>query len=183
MRVQRIATAGGIDDLKLIAENTAEVNYLKQLGAAGTLSSRSVNVGSTILFRPISSASLIIPALPLISAGAIGKMDFTLRQNQDFIVDLIFKDGAGAPIDLNDYSAIKLQFYNNRSGGPIVSLAIGSGLTISGDDNNVLTIALTPDDTLLLTADRYKHDLLMEKGNNNSYMIEGIANIERTGTR
>jgi hypothetical protein len=182
MQLQRISNPGGIDDFKLIAENGAEELYLKQLGAAGTLTSRSTIVGTTITFRPISSNSIVSPAVPVISSGKIGKLDFTLRQNQNFVIDLKFKKSDGTPIDLSIYTAIKLQVKSKKSGAAIVPLSIGTGLTIVGD-NDVLRVALLPTDTILLKEDQYYHDLLMEDGATNNYYVEGIINVDRTGTR
>lgn len=183
MLVQRITTSGGIDDCKLIAETEDERMYLKQLAEAGTMVSRSNNASSSITFRPFSSSNSVGNLIPtLISTGKIGKLDLTLRQNQNFTIDLKFISAA-APMDLTVYTAIKLQIKDKKGGTAIISLSLGAGLTVSGPDNNVLSIVLTPAQTELLCRDEYTHDILMETANSKTYYVEGKIMIERTGTR
>lgn len=185
MQVQRITNPAGIDDIKLIAETESEKAYLRQLAETGTLVSRSSNASSSLVLRPLSVSNPAGDSLgTLISRGAIGKLDFTLRQNENFSIGLKFKNRtANTPLDLSVYDDIKLQLRDRRSGEAIVSLAVGAGLTISGDDNDSLVIAVTPDQSVLLTKDDYDYDTLMIQGATKTYYLEGIVKIERTGTR
>jgi hypothetical protein len=56
-------------------------------------------------------------------------------------VPLTFKDGAGDPIDLTQYTEIRMEIkktYNVNEEAFLV-FTVGHGLTISGDDNEILT--------------------------------------------
>lgn len=180
MQVIRVTNPNGIDDLKLIADSESDASFIRQLADAGSLISLSRVAGSTVTFRPIPVGNAQLGAL--ISTGSVGKMNIVLSQNQNFQVVLTFKS-AGVPMDLTLYSAIKLQFYNQRKTAAVISLSLGAGLTISGDDNEILTIALTPAQTVILCNQEYYYDLLTIAGGNNTYLLEGKAVIDKTVTR
>lgn len=183
MKVQRIETSSGVDDIRLIAESESDRLLIKQLAEAGSLISRTSVGASSIVYRVATAVSSVGDTNNnLVSRGRIGKLDFTIRQNQNFIVDLRFIE-AGNPLDLTTYTAIKLQFKHHKEAPAVVSLAVASGLTVSGDDNNVLGIQLTPDQSKLLTRDEYYYDIVMETESSKTYYIEGKAKIERTATR
>lgn len=180
MKVERVPTANGIHDIKLIGENELERQFIKQLAEAGTLSCLNKEVGDTALFRPISVMSDISSFTS--SRNSIGKVDFAVRQNQQYDIDFtLIKDGD--PIDLNDYTAIKLQVKRSKSSSSILELALGSGLTISGVDSNVLTTHFTADQTKSLNCQTYYYDVLMSKPSSNVYYIEGTITVKSTTTR
>lgn len=185
MQVQRITNPAGIDDIKLIAETESDKVLLRQLAETGTLVSRSSNASSSLVFRALAVSNPSGDSLnTLVSRGAIGKLDLTLRQNQNFTIVLKFKNQTtGLPLDLTTYDAIRLQLRDRRNSAAVVSLAIATGLTISGVDNDSLTIAVSPTQSVLLTKDDYDYDILMVNGDTNTYYVEGIVKIERTGTR
>jgi hypothetical protein len=60
--------------------------FIKQLAEAGT--SVSGEVADSVLFRPISVMSEVSSYVS--TKNSIGKYDFIVRQNQDFITDLKF---------------------------------------------------------------------------------------------
>lgn len=181
MQFQRIPNSSGIDDLKLIGETDDERTFIRQLAECGTLSSTTSSASSSVVFRAISLAYSAATDGSLLSRGKIGKLDFTIRQNANFLIDLSFSS-ATLPIDLSTYTAIKLQVKTAKSSGAIVTLTLGSGLTVSGDDSNVLSIAFTPAMTKLLTNNQYYYDLMMTKPNSNDYFVEGKINVDRTVT-
>jgi hypothetical protein len=88
MQALRVLTANGIHDIKLIGENEQERLFIKQLAEAGTLSCVSGEVADSVLFRPISVMSEVSSYVS--TKNSIGKYDFIVRQNQDFITDLKF---------------------------------------------------------------------------------------------
>lgn len=181
MQFQRIPNSSGIDDLKLIGETDEEKAYIRILAECGTLSSTTSSASSAVTFRPISLSYVANTDAALLSRGKIGKLDFTIRQNANFLIDLKFNT-TGVPIDLTTYSAIKLQVKTSKSSGAIVTLALGTGLTVSGADDNILSVAFTPAMTELLTDSQYYYDLMMSKPNSNDYFVEGKINVERTVT-
>lgn len=181
MILQRITNPSGIDDIKLIGQTDAERDFIRQLAEAGTLISTSSTASSSIIFRPVSIDPTALVNSTLISKGKIGQLDITIRQNQNYTLGLAFKDAA-VPKDLSVYKTIKLQVKSSKSSGAIVELSLYSGLTVSGVDNNVLSIAFVPAQTSLLCNDEYYYDILMSNGISNSYFIEGKIKINRTAT-
>lgn len=180
MKVERVPTANGIHDIKLIGETELERQFIKQLAEAGTLSCLNKEVGDTALFRPISVMSDISSFTS--SRNSIGKVDFTVRQNQQYDIDFtLIKDTV--PIDLTQYTAIKLQVKRSKSSAAIVELSIGNGLTVSGDDDNVLSTHFTKEQTKTLSCQTYYYDILMSKPSSNVYYIEGTITVKLTTTR
>jgi len=180
MIVERVTTANSIHDIKLIGENDLERQFIKQLAEAGTLSCQNRQVSDSVLFRPISVASEISSYTS--TKEAIGKYDFMVYQNQNHNVDLKFNADA-LPLDLTQYSAIKLQVKHSKSAPAIVELSIGSGLEISGVDSNVLKVSMTAAQTKTLTCESYYYDVLMVGATANVYYLEGKITIKTTGTR
>jgi hypothetical protein len=180
MQIVRVPTANGIDDIKLIGESELESQFIKQLAEAGTLSCVSRQVGDSILFRAISVTSEISSYTS--TRDSIGKYDFTIRQNENHNFDLTFNKDAVA-INLAQFSSIKLQVKHSKSAPALIELTVGSGLTISGVDNNILSIAITADQAKVLTCESYYYDILMSKPTSNVYYVEGKVNVKQTGTR
>jgi len=180
MQVLKVPTANGIDDIKLIGENELERQFIKQLAEAGTLSCMSREVADSVLFRPIS----VTPELSSYAStkNKIGKYDFIVRQNENHNVDLTFNTDA-TPLDLNQYSAIKLQVKHSKSAPAIFELSIGSGLLISGAGSNVLKVFMKAEQTKLLTCESYYYDVLTAKPTSNVYYLEGKITVKNTGTR
>lgn len=180
MQVEKVPTANGIDDIKLIGENELERQFIKQLAEAGTLSCISREVADSVLFRPIS----VTPELSsyVSTKNSIGKYDFIVRQNETHNVDLKFSSYAD-PLDLTQYSAIKLQVKHSKSAPPIIELALGSGLAISGVDSNVLKVSMTAAQTKLLSCESYYYDVLTATLTSNIYPLEGKITVKNTGTR
>jgi hypothetical protein len=181
MQVEKVPTANGIDDIKLIGENELERQFIKQLAEAGTLSCISREVSDSVMFRPISVASE--GSSYVSTTNSIGKYDFIVRQNEDLLRDLIFESPADTPLDLTQYSAIKLQVKHSKSAPAIVELSIDNGLKIIGADSNVLQVAMTAAQTKLLTCESYYYDVLTATPTTNVYYLEGKITIKTTGTR
>lgn len=182
MIVQRIANSAGVDDIKLIAETESDKILIRQLAESGTLISRSSIASSSVVFRALSSNSQTLSANNIISKGAIGKVDLKIRQNQTFRFDLKFIV-SGQALNLLDYLSIKMQFKDRKESGAIISLSIGNGLIVSGDDNNILSVELTADQTAKFCNDEYYHDIVFESVDSKIYYIEGKAIIEKSTTR
>jgi hypothetical protein len=181
MQIQRVLTANGIDDIKLISETELERQFIKQLAEAGTLSCINRQVSDTILFRPIS-VSAELSSYVSTADRSIGKYDFTLRQNQNHNFDLNFNTDE-VPLDLTDFNAIKLQVKLRKGSAPLFSLSIGSGLEISGVDSNVLKVNIAATQTALLSCENYYYDILMSKPTSNVYYLEGQITVKQSATR
>lgn len=181
MKVVRIGTSNGIDDIKLIAEDDAEAVFIKQLTEAGTLTSLNKNASSSAVFRAISVNPAALSS-QLISSGNIGKYDFSVRQNQNHTIGLTFVKNT-APMNLSVYSAIKLQVKPSKHSSAIISLQIGDGLTLSGAESNVLNIALSAAQTKELCNETYYYDILFVGASSNVYYVEGKITVKKSGTR
>jgi hypothetical protein len=181
MIIQRITNPSGIDDVKIIGETEAEKAFVRQLAEAGTLTAVSNLSSGNVVFRAMPLSSLANQNT-LLSRGKIGKLDFTLRQNANFAIDLKFISNA-LPLALNDYSAIKLQIKNSKGLPAVLTLTLGSGLSITGDDDNVLSVQFLPAQTALLCNQEYYYDLMLSTAaGTNTYFVEGKIKIERTVT-
>ncbi|MEN9907144.1 MAG: hypothetical protein RLZZ540_285 [Bacteroidota bacterium] len=180
MFIERIPTANGIDDIKLIGENDLENMFIKQLAEAGTLSCMNREVSNAALFRPISTLSDLERKES--SESNIGKYDFSIRQNEFHNMDLTFIKDA-LPIDLTAFSAIKLQVKYSRSAPALLDFSIGSGLEIKGDDDNVLGVSFTADQTKSLNCQIYYYDVMMVKDGKNEYYLEGKITVKQSITR
>lgn len=180
MLIERIPTANGIDDIKIIGENDLERMFVKQLSEAGTLSCMNREVSSAAVFRPISTLSEV--ARHVAKDNGIGKYDFSIRQNEVHEMDLTFIK-ASVPIDLTQYSAIKMQVKYSKSAPALLSFSIGSGLEIKSDANNVLGVSFTADQTKSLACQVYFYDVMMVKNGKNDYLLEGKITVKQSLTR
>jgi hypothetical protein len=71
---------------------------------------------------------------------------------------------------LTQYSIIKLQVKHSKSAPAIVELSLGSGLEIIGADSNILKVAMTANQTKLLTCETYYYDVLTATPTANIYL-------------
>jgi|GEM_PF-5201294 len=181
MRVIKIPTANGIDDVKMIGETTQERLFIKQLAEAGTLTSLSRQVADSIVFRAISVVSDSETG-SFSQANSIGLYDFRVRQNQTFLLGLKFRNQSG-PIDLTQYTGIRIQVKLNKGGDTIFEVSIGAGLDISGDDNEILNVSFSSGQTMLLDRDTYYYDVLFQKPTSNVYYLEGKITVNKSITR
>jgi hypothetical protein len=181
MKAERLPTANGIDDIKLIGENDLERQFIKQLAEAGTLSCQNRQVSDTVLFRPIS----VVPDLSSVVSSdkkSIGKYDFTIRQNEGFVRDFAFERN-GAPMDLSIYTEIKTEIKYSKSAAAIISLSLGSGLAVSGSDSNILKMTIPAAQTKLLNRELYYYDIMFSTPTTTIYFQEGKITVKNTGTR
>jgi hypothetical protein len=181
MRIIKVATPNGIDDIKIIGETEQERLFIKQLAEAGTLTSLSREVGDSIVFRAISVSSELGTGY-YSSTKNIGKYDFAIRQNENHLVDLKF-DKQDGPIDLTDYAGIKLQVKLRKGSAAIFEVSIGAGLEVAGIDNNILKVAFSAAQTILLDCDTYYYDVLLQKTISNVYYLEGKISVIKSTTR
>lgn len=178
MQVERVPTANGVDDIKLIGETELERQFIKQLAEAGTLSCINRNVSESVVFRAIS---VMEEFSSYSSKKTIGKYNFSLRQNESHSFDLSFNSD-DLPIDLRQYPTIKLQVKKSKTSSPIIQLDLTAGLQISGPDHNVLKVAFTSSQTKLLACETYNYDVLMSKPNQNVYYLEGLITVKKSIT-
>ena len=113
----------------------------------------------------------------------IGVYDINcLIQNQDFTTVLTWESDSD-PLDLTIYDEIFFDVFkcNKR----IIRKTIGDGIEISGDDNNVLTISLKKEDTILINREGITHEIrMLNAQNQNNYLIKGsFVDVNLTKSR
>ena len=115
----------------------------------------------------------------------IGTYNFRcVLQNQGYDQEFTFTQGEDElPLDLTGYSDIRLRIIDDF-GDDIITKSLGDGLTIGGDDDNVLMLRFEQELTLILTRPKYKYDIMfINQDGSNFYILEGSFTVNRTITR
>lgn len=118
-----------------------------------------------------------------IQSNKIGKLNINLIQGDTKKIQLSFKDksplGVLTPMDLTQYTAIKMDVKTsvNVKETPFISFDLDSGLTISGDDNNILEFQFGAE---FYDSQRTEwfYDIKFDKGPDVLYLIKGMITIE-----
>ena len=87
-------------------------------------------------------------------------LDLTIKRGdtQEIILAFTDPDDSNNPVDLSVYNEIKMQIKKTSNGAAELELTLISGLTVSGVDNNILTIDITSTQAELV-AGPYKYDI------------------------
>jgi hypothetical protein len=110
-----------------------------------------------------------------------------IKRGETYNIVLTFTEDADPtplPIDLSIYDNIKADFRE----GPaeystlVFSKELGDGITISGDDDNILTISISSADTELMQEGNYYFDIRFTAGAAVSIEVEGIFNVTQNIT-
>jgi hypothetical protein len=123
-----------------------------------------------------------------IGSQSIGSLNIFLKQGNTQTFRLAFNnvlpDGTKEPIDLNQYTEIKLDVKSkvDVNATPFISWDLTEGLTIEGDDDNVLAFTFT-DEFLASQSDKWNYDILFTDADGNLTMVGGIINIRRVVTK
>lgn len=118
----------------------------------------------------------------------IGELNINLVQGDDKTLTLTFNtvnlQGDPVPMDLRDYSAIRLDVKSNKDVNerPFFSFTIGNGLEIIGEDYNVLQFTFTTQ--FLLTAQTvWYYDIKFTALDGIKHLLEGVILIHKTVTK
>jgi hypothetical protein len=86
------------------------------------------------------------------------------------------------PLDLSIYTEIYFDvFYNCKR---IVRKTLLDGITVTGANDNILTINLTQEDTLLFKWEELNHELRMVNASEeNNYLLKGTVTVKLTKSR
>jgi hypothetical protein len=123
-----------------------------------------------------------------IGSQSIGSLNIFLKQGNTQTFRLAFNNvlpnGTKEPIDLNQYTEIKLDVKSkvDVNATPFISWDLDEGLTIEGDDDNVLAFTFT-DEFLASQSDKWNYDILFTDADGNLTMVGGIINIRRVVTK
>jgi hypothetical protein len=119
---------------------------------------------------------------------SIGNLNIFLKQGNTQTFRLAFNNvlpnGTKEPIDLNQYTEIKLDVKSkvDVNATPFISWDLDDGLTIEGDDDNVLAFTFT-DEFLASQSDKWNYDILFTDADGNLTIVGGIINIRRVVTK
>ena len=112
--------------------------------------------------------------------GVIQNQDFTSVSTWTNTNDDI--PPVDVPLDLSIYTEIYFDvFFNCKR---IVRKTLLDGIAVSGDNNNILTINLTQEDTLLFKWEELNHELRMVNASDeNTYLLKGSVTVNLTKSR
>lgn len=117
----------------------------------------------------------------------LGTLNINLNQGDNKSVSLIFKDkdvlGVLTPIDLTDYSVIKMDIKETIDINAIafINWSVGSGLTISGTGNEILSFEFKQEFNASQNS-QWFYDLKFIKDSKVSHLIKGVININKVTT-
>ena len=117
----------------------------------------------------------------------IGEVNIDIIRGNNKVYNLSFfdllPDGSEVPINLSLYSSIKMDIkLNNLIQTTIFkSLVIGSGLSITGVNSNILSIQFDRDFVTVNTI-QFQYDILFVKAGNFETLIKGLIDIESVVT-
>ena len=122
-----------------------------------------------------------------IQTTRLGRLDINLIQGDNKAVSLVFRDkdplGVLTPIDLTDYSVIKMDIKTkvDVNETPFISWTVGNGLTISGDDNNILSFEFSQQFNASQNLE-WTYDIKFIKASKVMHLIEGVVRVQRVVT-
>lgn len=119
-----------------------------------------------------------------LSASRQGVLNINCIQGNYLEVPLTFKNGSGDPIDLTEFVNIKMEVKKtfNVNETPFLTFTLGYGLTISGDNNNVLSFIIDEKFWDSQTT-RWVYDIVFENAFVEFYTyITGTINVKLTAS-
>ena len=120
--------------------------------------------------------------------GTIGVLNIELRQGDSRPIFLTFNQtppsGISEPMDLTEFTSIRLDVKTRKdiAEAPFISWQVGSGLTISGENSNVLNFEFTREFTKT-GAVSWFYDIKFERADSIAHLIEGVITINPVATK
>ena len=113
-----------------------------------------------------------------------GEHDFTIEQGATFTRIVQWKNSAGNPVDLTDYTAAMKVRESYDTGTVLISLTTGgSGIVITAG-TGVLTITISATVTASLDFDRAVYDLELDDGSGvKTRLLQGHVTLEKEATK
>jgi hypothetical protein len=118
----------------------------------------------------------------------IGNLNLFVKQGNTQTFRLafnnVFPNGTKEPIDLEQYTDIKMDVKSqvDVNAVPFISWTIGYGLSIEGDDDNVLVFTFS-DEFLDSQSYQWDYDILFTDLDGNTTLVGGIINVRRVVTK
>jgi hypothetical protein len=119
---------------------------------------------------------------------SIGNLNLFVKQGNTQTFRLAFNNvlpnGDKEPIDLEQYTDIKMDVKTqiDVNAVPFISWTVGDGLTIEGDDDNVLAFTFS-DEFLESQGYQWDYDILFTDVDGNTTLVGGIINVRRVVTK
>lgn len=110
------------------------------------------------------------------------KFDLIIEQGATYNKRIQWKDSAGSAVNLSGYTAF-LEIKNTKQDADaLISLAVGTGITLTTPASGILDIAMTAVQTAALDFDRAVYDLLLVNGATKYRLMEGNVVLSRRVT-
>lgn len=123
-----------------------------------------------------------------IQSDKLGVLNINLNQGDNKSVSLVFKDkdvlGVLTPIDLTQYSSIKMDIKEtiDINENSFISWDIITGLTISGDNNEILSFEFEQEFYESQNT-QWFYDLKFIKDSKVRHLVKGVINVNRVTTK
>ena len=123
----------------------------------------------------------------VIGGDKIGVLNIILKQGDNKPASLVFKNkdilGVLTPIDLTQYSSISMDIKTkvDVTEIPFISWSIGSGLTISGANNEILSFEFKQEFNFSQNS-QWVYDMKFIKDSVVSHLISGVINVKKSIT-
>ena len=123
-----------------------------------------------------------------IGTQSIGKLQIYLKQGNTQTIALKFSnklpDGTLEPIDLTTYTAIKMDVKKevNMNLLPFISWSLNNGLTITGDNDDVLQFTFNQEFTTT-TQSKWFYDILFTDNEGKTTLVGGEILVKQLVTR
>ena len=118
----------------------------------------------------------------------IGVLNIELNQGGNKPIFLVFNqknvEGATVPVNLTDYDLIRLDVKSRKDvmEAPFISWQVGEGLTISGENSNVLNFEFSQE-FIRTAAPSWYYDIKFVRSERVSRFIEGQITIKQVTTK
>ena len=106
------------------------------------------------------------------------KANLVIDQGSTFSTDLTLKDENGDPLNLSGYNANSQmrKWYTSSNATAVFTTSIA-------ENDGVITLSLTANQTNIITAGRYVYDVEINDGSSVSRVVEGIITVTPQVTR
>lgn len=110
------------------------------------------------------------------------KFDLVIEQGSTYNKRVQWNDAAGTAVNITGYTAF-LEIKNTKEDADaLISLAVGTGITLTTPTSGILDIAMTATQTAAFDFDRAVYDLVMVNGSTKYRLMEGNAVLIRRVT-
>jgi len=110
------------------------------------------------------------------------KFDIIVEQGSTYNKRIQWKDSSGTAVNIAGYTAFLEVKNNKQETAALISLSIGSGITLTTPASGILDIAITATQTAAFDFDRAVYDLVLVNGSTKYRLMEGNVVLSRRVT-